>query len=155
MLESPGKNAGNIFLKLPGNKSKIPLVVYLGRLKFYKSLDVLVRAAKKVISTNPKVKFVIAGFGEERKKLERLAEKLGIEKSVEFVGRVSEKEKINLYQKAWVFVNPSFIEGWGITTIEANACGTPVVASNVSGLISIMRSFSIHVPVVSKSNTNS
>ena len=118
----------------PGNKSKIPLVVYLGRLKFYKSLDVLVRAAKKVISTNPKVKFVIAGFGEERKKLERLAEKLGIEKSVEFVGRVSEKEKINLYQKAWVFVNPSFIEGWGITTIEANACGTPVVASNVSGL---------------------
>ena len=50
------------------------------------------------------------------------------------MGRVSEKEKINLYQKAWVFVNPSFIEGWGITTIEANACGTPVVASNVSGL---------------------
>ena len=43
-------------------------------------------------------------------------------------------EKIKLYQKAWVFVNPSFMEGWGITTIEANACATPVVASNVPGL---------------------
>jgi glycosyltransferase involved in cell wall biosynthesis len=37
-------------------------------------------------------------------------------------------------QRAWVFVNPSMMEGWGITTIEANACGTPVVASDVPGL---------------------
>jgi glycosyltransferase involved in cell wall biosynthesis len=37
-------------------------------------------------------------------------------------------------QRAWVFVNPSMMEGWGITTIEANACGVPVVASNVPGL---------------------
>ena len=44
------------------------------------------------------------------------------------------KRKLNLYQKAWVFMNPSLIEGWGITSIEANACGTPVVASNVPGL---------------------
>lgn len=37
-------------------------------------------------------------------------------------------------QQAWVFANPSSMEGWGITSIEANACGTPVVASNVPGL---------------------
>src|SRR6185369_4755891 len=37
-------------------------------------------------------------------------------------------------QKAWVFVNQSFMEGWGITTVEANACGTPIVAADVPGL---------------------
>lgn len=37
-------------------------------------------------------------------------------------------------QKTWVFVNPSFIEGWGITTIEANACAVPVIGANVPGL---------------------
>ena len=63
-----------------------------------------------------------------------MAKKLSIYDKIKFVGKVSEEEKIRLYQKAWVFVNPSFMEGWGITTIEANACGTPVVASNVPGL---------------------
>ena len=37
-------------------------------------------------------------------------------------------------QRSWVTVNPSFIEGWGITCIESNACGTPVIASDVGGL---------------------
>jgi glycosyltransferase involved in cell wall biosynthesis len=53
---------------------------------------------------------------------------------VEFKGKVSEADKVSLLQRAWVFVNPSMIEGWGITTIEAGACGVPVVASNVPGL---------------------
>lgn len=63
-----------------------------------------------------------------------MAEALGIASSVDFTGRVGEEEKVTLLQKAWVAVNPSLMEGWGITTIEANACGTPVVASNVPGL---------------------
>ncbi len=46
----------------------------------------------------------------------------------------TEEEKIKLMQRAWAFVNPSYIEGWGITVIEANACGTLVVASDVAGL---------------------
>ena len=82
----------------------------------------------------PEVEFVIAGDGPDKKPLLDLVIKLGIENSVKFVGKVTDEEKIKLYQKAWVFVNPSLIEGWGITTIEANACGTPVVASNVPGL---------------------
>src|SRR3989344_6780072 len=64
----------------------------------------------------------------------KLAKKLNIFEKIRFLGRVSEVQKIKLYQKAWVFVNPSFMEGWGITTIEANACATPVVASDVPGL---------------------
>jgi len=99
-----------------------------------KSLSILIRSAKKVLKKIPGVKFIIAGEGMERKNLIKLARKLKVEKNITFTGKVSEKEKINLYQKAWLFVNPSLIEGWGITTIEANACGVPVIASNVGGL---------------------
>ena len=79
---------------------------------------------------------VIAGFGEEERKLRQLTIELKLEASVEFVGRVDfdSPEKVRLLQRAWVMSNPSLMEGWGITSIEANACGTPVVASNVPGL---------------------
>lgn len=118
----------------PGIKNQTPLVLYLGRLKFYKSLEVLIDAAKKILEENPIVKFIIAGDGEEKNSLQNLVKSLGLEKQFEFVGHVSDIDKVKLLQKAWVFTNPSLMEGWGITVIEANACGTPVVASNVPGL---------------------
>ncbi len=118
----------------PGTKSVNPMILYLGRLTPQKSIDVFIHAAKEIIEKIPKVQIVIAGDGQERKRLIKLARKLGVLDKIEFTGKVSEEEKVKLYQKAWLFVNPSLIEGWGITTIEANACGTPVVASNVAGL---------------------
>ncbi|HSW88592.1 MAG TPA: glycosyltransferase [Candidatus Saccharimonadales bacterium] len=118
----------------PAKKSIKPMILYLGRLQSYKSLDVLIKAAPKILEKFPEVEFTIAGFGEEERKLRKLTKKLNISEKFNFLGRVTEEEKISLYQKAWVFVNPSMMEGWGITTIEANACGTPVVASNVPGL---------------------
>ena len=118
----------------PGVKNKSPLVLYLGRLKSYKSINVLITSFKKVVEIIPEVRLIIAGDGEERVGLERLTKRLKLSDKITFLGRVSEKKKIRLMQRAWVFVNPSFMEGWGITSIEANACGTPVVASNVPGL---------------------
>jgi glycosyltransferase involved in cell wall biosynthesis/O-antigen/teichoic acid export membrane protein len=118
----------------PGKKSPDPLVLYLGRLMPQKSLSVLINAAAAVIKQIPRVKFVIAGDGEDKRQLMALVGSLGLEKFITFTGAVSEAQKVRLYQQAWVFVNPSLIEGWGITTIEANACGTPVVAANVPGL---------------------
>ncbi len=118
----------------PGKKSKDPMILYLGRLTTAKSVDILILSAQKIIKSMPRVKVVIAGDGPCRKSLMRLVKKLKLENSITFAGKVSEDQKLSLYQQAWVFVNPSLIEGWGITTIEANACGTPVVASNVAGL---------------------
>ena len=118
----------------PAAKAEDPLVCYVGRLKEYKSVDVLVNAFKEVLTQLPCAKLVIAGDGEEREALEKLVQQLGITRAVRFVGKIQEAEKRALLQKAWVAVNPSFMEGWGITTIEANACGTPVVASAVPGL---------------------
>jgi len=118
----------------PAKKSQKPLVIYLGRLQYYKSLHIFIVAAKRILKKNPNVEFVIAGEGEEKKKLIAFAKKLEISDQIKFIGKVTEAEKLKLFQDAWVFVNPSFMEGWGITTIEANACGVPAVASNVAGL---------------------
>lgn len=118
----------------PAKKGKDPLIVYIGRIQYYKSLNVFIKAAKKVLETIPTAKFVIAGEGTERSELQKYTTKLGLDDHISFTGFLSEEQKVKLLQNAWLFVNPSLMEGWAITTIEANACGTPAVASNVSGL---------------------
>ncbi len=118
----------------PGKKSKYLLIIYVGRLKRYKSLDVFIKTAIRIHRRYLSAKFVIAGDGDDKKRLLSLVHRLRASSYIEFRGKVSEEEKISLYQRAWVCVHPSRLEGWGITTIEANACGTPVVASNVPGL---------------------
>ena len=127
-------NGINKKVYLPGEKSPIPTILYVGRLTALKSIHVLIKASKNIIQAVPDVRIIIAGEGADRRNLERLVSKYNLQAYFQFTGRVTEPEKILLYQRAWVFVNPSLIEGWGITTIEANACGTPVVASNVPGL---------------------
>ena len=124
----------DLSLLRPGQQSITPLVLYLGRLKAYKSVDVLIRSFEKVLLEVPNARLVIAGGGEDEFRLRAVSEKLGLGEQVEFLGKVSDVEKLALLQQAWVFVNPSMMEGWGITTIEANACGVPVVASDVPGL---------------------
>ncbi|CAN5201692.1 hypothetical protein BH09PAT2_BH09PAT2_02020 [soil metagenome] len=123
----------------PGLRDHAPVVTYIGRLKKYKSIDVFLKSAKIVLEVAPKVKFVIGGDGEEMTTLKQMAKKLGIEKNVEFFGKLSEDRKLALYQRSWVFVQPSFMEGWSLTTLEANACGVPVVASRVAGLRDAVR----------------
>ncbi|MEK7532808.1 MAG: glycosyltransferase, partial [Patescibacteria group bacterium] len=127
-------NGVDLDLCKPGRKSQHPTVLYLGRLTTAKSLYVLIEAAKKIRKWVPQVTITIAGDGPDRERLKKLTQKLGVDEFVIFVGKVTETVKVSLYQRTWIFVNPSLIEGWGITTIEANACGTPVVASNVAGL---------------------
>jgi glycosyltransferase involved in cell wall biosynthesis/O-antigen/teichoic acid export membrane protein len=119
---------------IPHEKQERPLILYLGRLKAYKSIHIFIKAAQEVLKRIPHTEFIIAGDGEEKSNLMRLTKKIGIETSINFVGKVTEEEKIRLYQRAWLFVHPSMMEGWSLGIIEANACGTPVVASNVSGL---------------------
>ncbi len=127
-------NGVNLDVCKPGKKNKLPMILYLGRLTAAKSVNILILSVKEILKKVPHVEVVIAGDGPAKKSLIKLVNTLGLAATISFVGKVSESEKLSLYQKAWVFVNPSLIEGWGITTIEANACGTPVVASNVAGL---------------------
>jgi glycosyltransferase involved in cell wall biosynthesis len=123
-----------MFVPAPGKKSDTPLIVSVGRIKKYKCVDALMHAMKNVVSRFPDARFVIAGTGDYLPQLVALSERLELTKQIDFVGFISEEKKIELLQSATVFVNPSPKEGWGITSIEANACGTPVIASNSPGL---------------------
>ena len=82
----------------------------------------------------PDIRLLIIGEGEYRRSLEDLARQLQITDHVQFTGFVDEQTKVRLLQEAWFMVNTSAKEGWGLTVIESNACGTPVLASNVPGL---------------------
>ncbi|MDH3251452.1 MAG: glycosyltransferase family 4 protein [Ignavibacteria bacterium] len=115
-------------------KSPFPLIGYIGRLKRYKSVDQLLRALPAVRANVPELKVQIVGEGGDRVRLESLSARLGLERCVGFTGFVTEERKLELLQQMWCKVTTSTKEGWGLTVIEANACGIPVVASNVPGL---------------------
>ncbi|MXW06149.1 MAG: glycosyltransferase family 4 protein [Gemmatimonadetes bacterium] len=110
------------------------LVIYLGRLKKYKNVDHLIQAMAIVREEVPDARLVIVGTGDRRRALEALTRSTGLDDAVRFTGFVSEEEKLRLLTRAEVAAYPSSKEGWGITVIEANACGVPVVAARVSGL---------------------
>jgi cellulose synthase/poly-beta-1,6-N-acetylglucosamine synthase-like glycosyltransferase/glycosyltransferase involved in cell wall biosynthesis len=116
------------------HKTDYPSFLYLGRLQEYKNIDVAIIAFSRVVKKHKTARLKIVGFGESYLKLKKLAKKLNISESIEFSGKVSEIEKVRFFSEAWVVLQPSQIEGWGITVIEANACGTPVIASRVHGL---------------------
>lgn len=111
-----------------------PTILYLGRLKKYKSVQHLIQAFVRVRRELPEARLMIVGDGDYRASLEKLARSLGCDDAVEFPGFVSQAEKVKRMRRAHVAVLPSLKEGWGLTNIEANAVGTTVVAANVPGL---------------------
>ena len=124
----------------PGPGERDPnLLLYLGRVKKYKGLDVLIQALQLLSERFPQVRLEVAGSGDDVPRLRELAVSLGVGDRVKFLGRVSEQEKIALFRRSSVALNSSLKEGWGLTSIEANGCGTPVVASDVPGLCDSVR----------------
>jgi glycosyltransferase involved in cell wall biosynthesis len=121
-------------LYTPGSTPPGRTILSLGRVEPYKRIDIAVAAMAKVVAHVPDARLVIVGRGDAVPGLERQVAKLGLERAVEFRGFVTEEEKVALYRGARVFVNPSEKEGWGLTILEANACGVPAVASDVPGL---------------------
>ena len=115
-------------------KYETPTILYLGRIKKYKSVDHLILAFEKVLDKIPDAELHIVGSGDNVDNLKELAGKLKIKDKVHFPGFVSEDEKVNYLRKSHVAVYPSLKEGWGLTNIEANACGTSVIAADVPGL---------------------
>ena len=116
----------------PALRAPRPTFAYLGRLKRYKGVDLVLRAFAAMRRTDGILE--IAGTGDYRPELERLARSLDLGERVRFLGFVSEAQKVALLRRAWALAFASPKEGWGITNLEAAACGTPVVASSSPGL---------------------
>ena len=113
-----------------GDKAAEPLFVSLGRLVPHKRTELLVEAWKK-IHDEVGGHLVIVGDGPELKRIEDLADG---EPSIQVRGRVSDRERTILLQEAWLLVTSTHHEGWGMTVLEAAACGTPALAFDVPGI---------------------
>jgi glycosyltransferase involved in cell wall biosynthesis len=110
-----------------------PTFVYVGRLKRYKGLEAVIDALARLAADGVDARLLVAGKGDYESALRDHAKRRAPDR-VEFLGFIPEDEKVNLLRKAWATVYPSPKEGWGITNLEAAACGTPALASDSPGL---------------------
>lgn len=113
-------------------------VVFIGRLVFYKNLEVLIRAFQKVSRVIPDAKLVIVGDGPMRKTWETYVARLNLADNVEFKGFVSYREKVRILNDSVALVFPSLLEGFGLVILEAFACKKPVIVSDVEPLTELV-----------------
>ena len=99
----------------------------------YKGHDQVIEAMPQLIERFDNVVYVVAGEGADKSRLESLAKKNGVEKSVRLIGKVSDQELPDLYSVADIFVMPSQGEGFGIVFLEALRCGVPAIGGKFDG----------------------
>jgi D-inositol-3-phosphate glycosyltransferase len=116
------------------------VLLYVGRVEPLKGLELLVRTAAQ-LETCQEVRVLVVGGDPEKDqeidRLRQLAQELNVE--FDFVGRVDQKDLPIYYSAADVFVFPSYYESFGLAALESMACGTPVVATRVGGLPTVIQ----------------
>jgi glycosyltransferase involved in cell wall biosynthesis len=119
-------------------------LLFCGRLIQRKGVDYLLRALPRVLERMP-VRLVVTGEGDRRAEWEALAARLGVADRVEFLGFVSAERLASLYQACDAYVHPAIFddandtEGLGVSLIEALLNRCPVVASEVGGIVDVVR----------------
>jgi glycosyltransferase involved in cell wall biosynthesis len=105
-----------------------PIILFVGRLVYYKGLNHLIRAMAKIDAT-----LLIVGTGPEKKRLMKLSEELDLTSRIFFIGFIPDEELAPYYHSCDVFCLPSVArsEAFGIVQLEAMACGKPVVSTEV------------------------
>ena len=142
----------DLFRPLPCDEARaavgIPLdhhmILFVGRIQPIKGIDTLIRAMAELLRKRPHLKgklclSIIGGAGDpaadgELARLQALEQELGIDDIVTFLGSRAQETLVNYYNAASMVVVPSHYESFGMVALEAMACGTPVIASDVGGL---------------------
>ena len=132
-------------LHTQSEKNKAPEILFAGRLIDLKGVSFLLDAISILRLEYPEILLRIVGKGPEQKSLMQKVRQLKIDNNVVFSGTVVNHKLPDIYRKADVFVIPSIInengetEGLGTVTLEAMACGVPVIGTNVGGIPDIIR----------------
>jgi len=133
-----------------------PMILFVGRIEPLKGIDTLLRAIARVLERCPELRGsmqspeclcvpIIGGAAdrihedEEIMRLQRLRERLGIEDVVTFLGSRNQDTLQYYYSAAEMVIMPSDYESFGMVALEAMACGTPVIASDVGGLAFLVK----------------
>ena len=135
-----GKNSARKELDLPADAH---IITFVGRIQPHKGPEVLIRAIAEMVGHSPMLRPKLltqivggasGGNGAEVDRLKELVQWLGISDVVRFAPPVERKELPNYYRASDLVCVPSYSESFGLVALEAQACGTPVVASAVGGL---------------------
>jgi len=132
------------FSRLPPRTAGQPTILFVGGLEPRKGLEYLIRAMKRVADVVPDVKLVAVaktGFRgtDQWHMYKTIAEDLNILGRIEYNESVDESTLLQFYSNCDVLVLPSKTEGWGLSLMEAMACGKPVVASRAGGIPELVR----------------
>jgi len=139
---APGGGRREARVQLGLDKDSL-ILAFVGRIQPHKGPDVLISAAAEMIKHDPVIKSrlqiliiggVSGGNGDELHRLQSLARFLGVHDRVKFIPPVSRAELPHWYRAADLVCVPSYSESFGLVALEAQACGTPVVAAAVGGL---------------------
>lgn len=153
---SPGVDT-SLFFPMDKNQSKLAvnadldhkMILFVGRIDPVKGLDVLMYAMRILFGKNPDLKaclWIVGGdvsqepelWSKELQKLEQLRKLLDLHTTVKFVGQQHQHDLPKYYNAADLVVMPSHYESFGMTALEAMACGTPVLTTNVTGVSELL-----------------
>lgn len=116
-----------------------PIILFVSSLHPRKGIRYLIMAMPKILKEIPDAKLLIFGEGYQGKYLQHLTKKLELEKNVIFGGFIRDELLPRFYASADVYAYPALVDGWPLTPMEAMACGTPVVGSNLGAIREIVQ----------------
>ncbi|HKA58644.1 MAG TPA: glycosyltransferase family 4 protein, partial [Gemmatimonadales bacterium] len=121
-----------------------PWLITVARLEWHKGIDTVMRALPAIRRAHPGTRYAVAGVGDRLSQLERLKHELGLGEAVRFLGAVPDEELPALYNAADLYVGASrrhdlLAEGFGISLVEASACGLAVVGGRSGGVPDAVR----------------
>ena len=128
-----------------GVPNGIPLLLFVGRLERLKGVDLILQAVSLLAADYPDLRLLVVGedsrdaLESEKERLRATAAELGVAERVEFRGSVAHTALPSFYSAADACLMPSYSESFGLVGLEAQACGCPVIAANVAGLVSVVR----------------
>ena len=110
-------------------------ILFLGRIDIYmKGIDILIKAFSRLKIDDISLKIAGGGKKGDVQRTKMLIKEFNKNGEIEFLGKVTEQEKMELMRTCMFLVMPSRFEGWGITAVEANASAKPVLGTNIKGL---------------------